>query len=898
MGASSPRSDSPELPPRYDPSGLERRLYEEWVDDGRFHVPAAEADDPYVIVIPPPNVTAALHMGHGLNNTIQDVLIRHERMRGRDALWVPGTDHAGIATQNVVERQLAEEGKTRFDLGREAFVARVWEWVGEYGGRIMEQLRVIGCSCDWERSRFTLDEGLSRAVREVFVRLYERDLVYRGRYIVNWCPRCGTTLSNEEAEHREHAGKLYRIRYSLADDPDRHVEVATTRPETMLGDTALAVHPEDDRYRDLVGREALLPLVGRRLPIVADEYVDPEFGSGVVKVTPAHDPNDFEIGRRHGLEAVDVMTGDARMSDAVPEPYRGLERFEARERVVADLERHGLLLGSTDHRHSVGRCYRCDTVVEPRLSLQWFVRMGPLAGPALDAYARGELRFHPEQYGKVYRNWMENIRDWPISRQLWWGHRIPVWYCRDEGCAEVVVAREDPTRCPSCGGDLERDSDVLDTWFSSWLWPFSTLGWPDDTADLRAFYPTNTLVTAPEILFFWVARMVMAGLEFMGELPFTDVLLNGTVRDHLGRRMSKSLGNGIDPLEVVDMYGADAMRFTLIRGAPLGTDLQLNPEDLEEAFRPGRNFANKIWNAARFALAHLRAADMEGDEDSRDLADRWIRSRFHRVVRDVAAAFDDFRLHEVAETTHAFVWGDFCDWYLEMAKRRLEGGDERERRDAGRTLSQVMLGWLSLLHPVMPFITEEIARRLPSRGPETSLVPGPWPEPPGEWIDEEAEAAIDALRELVGAVRTLRAEYRIDPGTQLEAVRLGSPSDALRRGLEAERGSLLRLAGTSRLERLDGAPSEPGASAVLRGGGEVFVPLRGVIDLDRERERIAEDARRAAGLLERTRARLGNRGFTENAPPEVVEREKEKLESLGAQLARLEDKLKSLGAAS
>jgi len=867
-------------------------MYREWVEAGLFHPSAASATKPYVIAIPPPNVTAALHMGHGLNNTIQDVLIRRRRMQGYDALWIPGTDHAGIATQNVVERQLLEEGKTRFDLGRDAFVTRVWEWVDEYGSRIVEQLRVIGCSCDWERTRFTLDEGLSRAVREVFVRLYERDLIYRGRYIINWCPRCGTALSNEEAEHRNHAGKLVWIRYSLEDSLDRTVEVATTRPETMLGDTALAVHPDDERYRDLIGRTAVLPLVGRALPIVGDAYVDPEFGSGVVKVTPAHDPNDFEIGRRHDLEALDVMTDEARMNDTVPEPYRGLDRFDARERVMADLERGGQLVRIEDHAHSVGHCYRCDTVVEPRLSNQWFVRMAPLARPALEAYTRGELRFHPQRYGKVYQNWMENIRDWVISRQLWWGHRIPVWYCRTEGCEEVVVSLEDPDCCPVCAGEIEQDTDVLDTWFSSWLWPFSTLGWPEDTEDLQAFYPTDTLVTAPEILFFWVARMVMAGLEFAGQLPFTDVLLNGTVRDHRGRRMSKSLGNGIDPIQVVDMYGADAMRFTLIRGAPLGTDLQLNDEDLEEAFRPGRNFANKIWNAARLALPHL-PREVTATTSPRGLADRWIRSRLARAARDIDAAFDSFRLHEAAEACHTFVWGDFCDWYLELAKRRLEDPEGPEYREAGATLAEVMEGWLSLLHPLMPFVTEAIARRMPGRGEKSTLVCGPWPAFPDDWIDDQAEMAVDAMRELVGAVRGLRAEVRVDPRTPL-VIRLGGAGEALRTALSSERASVLRLAGLSAIEPLEHTPDEPGTSAVLRFGGEVFLPLRDVIDLDAERDRIVGDTRRITGLLDGTRGKLANERFLEHAPEEVIQRERHKLASLEMQLGRLEDRLRSL----
>jgi len=886
-----PESPSNELAPRYDPTGLERPLYQRWVDAGLFHVDASDVERSYVIVMPPPNVTAVLHMGHGLNNTLQDVLIRRRRMQGYDTLWVPGTDHAGIATQNVVERQLAKDDQTRFDLGREGFVERMWAWVDEYGGQIVDQLREIGCSSDWDRTRFTLDEGLSGAVREVFVRLYEKDLIYRGRYIINWCPRCGTALSNEEAEHRDHNGKLYRIRYSVGDGES--VEVATTRPETMLGDTALAVHADDERYRHLIGGEAELPLIGRTLPIVGDEHVDPEFGSGVVKVTPAHDPNDFEIGRRHGLETLDVMTDEATMNDTVPEAYRGLDRFEARKRIVEDLEAGGYLVGVEDHAHSVGRCYRCDTIVEPRLSLQWFVRMAPLAEPALDAYKRGDLRFHPARYGKTYENWMENIRDWCISRQLWWGHRIPVWYCRAPDCGQVIVSRADPDECPGCGGEIEQDEDVLDTWFSSWLWPFSTLGWPEEDPDVGAFYPTDALVTAPEILFFWVARMVMAGCEFMGEIPFTDVLLNGTVRDHLGRRMSKSLGNGIDPLQVVEAYGADAMRFTLVRGSPLGTDLQLNNEDLEEAFRPGRNFSNKMWNAARFALPHVRPVEDEPLVAGDELADRWILSRLARVSREIDEAFESFRLHEVAEACHAFVWGDFCDWYLELSKRRLLAGGEAAEA-AGRTLTTAMRGWLALLHPIMPFITETIAERLPGPAGD-SLVLGPWPSLPDSWVDPEAEGAIDALRELVGTVRALRAEYHVEPGAKV-VLQLGAPSEALARALAAEEASVLSLAGLSGIEPLPTGATGAGAGAVLRFGGEVFVPLEGVIDLERERGRIEAEVERVTDYLQKTRGKLENPGFVDNAPDEVVERERAKVTSLEEQGAQLAKKLRSLSA--
>ena len=878
------------LSPRYDPSDLERRHYERWEEAGYFHPDAGGADDPYTIVIPPPNVTAELHMGHGLNNTIQDVLVRWRRMQGADALWVPGTDHAGIATQNVVERELAEEELARWDLGREAFVDRVWEWVDEYGARIIGQLKAIGASCDWDRTRFTLDEGLSRAVREVFVRLHEKGLIYRGNYIINWCPRCSTALSNEEVEHQEQEGRLWHVRYPLADG-DGHVTVATTRPETMLGDTGLAVHPEDERYGGLAGREAVLPLVGRRLPVVEDAFVDPEFGSGVVKVTPAHDPNDFEIGRRHGLETVDVMEDDATVSDAAPERFRGLDRFEAREAVVEELREDGLLEGVEDHVHAVGRCYRCDTVVEPRLSLQWFVKMEPLAEPALEAWREGELRFHPESYGHNYARWLEDIRDWCISRQLWWGHRIPVWYCLDEACdREEIVAREAPDACPDCGGEVEQDPDVLDTWFSSWLWPFSTLGWPEETGELEAFYPTDTLVTGPDILFFWVARMVMAGLEFLDELPFTDVVINGMVKDHMGRNMSKSLGNGIDPMEVVDRFGADALRYTLVSGSAMGADIRLNYQDLDEAFQVGRNFANKIWNAARFALEHLEARDLSTPpaDTELELADRWILSRFRGTAREVTDRLERFRLHDAAHAVYHFVWDEFCDWYLELAKPRLYGDrGEASRRAAAATLAHVMDGWLRLLHPLMPFITEELALRLPGTGDRETIMTGPWPEPPTGWEDPGAEASLERLQELVTTIRNLRSEYRVQAGTEVE-VRLGSVDDALRRALEAEEEGVRSLADVGRL-RTDGvADAEgPGARTVLRSGAELFLPLEGVIDLDRERERLRDEIERVEGLLEGSRRKLQNEDFLEKAPGEVVDREREKRSSLEEQLSRL-----------
>ncbi|MEO8227876.1 MAG: valine--tRNA ligase, partial [Gemmatimonadota bacterium] len=665
------------LAPQYDPSAIEAELYARWQADGVF-TPVRGGADPYVIMMPPPNVTAQLHMGHGLNNTVQDALVRFERMRGRNTLWLPGTDHAGIATQNVVERLLAREGTTRFDLGREAFVRRVWSYVDETGATILEQLKAIGASCDWTRTYFTLDENLSTAVREAFVRLYEKGLIYRGHYIINWCPRCLTALSNEEAEKEEVHGRLYHLRYPLA--AGGHIVVATTRPETMLGDTGVAVHPDDERYRELVGTDVLLPLVDRRIPIVADDAVDPTFGTGAVKMTPAHDPTDFEIGRRHGLPSMDIMTPEARIAETAPERFQGLDRFEARKRVIAEFETLGLLEKIEDHPHAVGHCYRCRTIVEPRLSDQWFVRMAPLAEPALAAYRDGRLRFIPERRGDEYVQWMEGIRDWCISRQLWWGHRIPVWYC-EGGCGTTSVSRTAIEACPSCGGAVRQDDDVLDTWFSSWLVPFSSLGWPDATPDLAEFYPGTTLVTAPEILFFWVARMVMAGCEFMGEIPFSTVYLHGTVRDTQHRKMSKSLGNGVDPLDVVARYGADALRYTILAGTAVGTDLILDPTDLDTAFAAGRNFANKLWNAGRFILSNLDGptrplAGLHPNvvrPEELTLADRWIIARCDAAVREVTEAYERFRLNDAAATVYRFIWSDLADWYIEQIKPRLYG---------------------------------------------------------------------------------------------------------------------------------------------------------------------------------------------------------------------------------
>ena len=875
------------LSPRFDPSAIESRLYAEWRERGYFHPPAGEGPEPYTIVIPPPNVTGVLHMGHALNNALQDVLIRCERMRGRRALYLPGTDHAGIATQNVVERELAAEGLSRQDLGRDKFLERVWAWKEKYGDEIYDQLMRLGVSCDWERARFTMDEGLSRAVREVFVRLYEEDLVYRGQYIINWCPRCGTALSDEEAEKQEQAGRLYTVRYPLSDGSG-HIQVATTRPETILGDTGIAVHPEDERYRALVGSTAILPLVGRELPIIADSFVDREFGTGAVKITPAHDPDDFLVGERHGLPRVNVLNPDAIMSDAAGR-FAGLDRFAAREAVLDALRAEGLLVAEEEIRHSVGRCYRCDTVVEPYLSDQWFVRMQPLAVPALAVLREGKLSITPARWEKVYAHWLENVRDWCISRQIWWGHRIPVWTCAD---GHVFAAREDPDRCPECGSTaLEQDPDVLDTWFSSWLWPFSTLGWPDETEDLATFYPTNTLVTASEILFFWVARMVMAGYFCTGECPFRDVVINGTVRDAQGRRMSKSLGNGIDPREVIDEYGADALRFTLVAAAPTGTDIHLAPED----FRIGRNFANTLWNAARYVLMNV-PADFEPvdiDVDALEPPDKWILHRLDAATEAVDRALASFRMNDAAQAIYEFLWHDYCDWYIEWSKPRLAA----PAGDAVRGVLLIALERsLRLLHPFMPFVTEELWRQLPAglRGHESVMI-APWPEPAG-WSYPAESASMELLQQVIGAARALRARYDVPP-TRRAPMTVAAEDPADRATLERFVDDVARLALASEARVVDSAPRGKGiAGEVVRGGVEVAVRLADLVDVERERERLAAEIAGVERLLASSRAKLADQRFVSRAPAEVVAREREKAADLERSLERLRELESSLEA--
>ncbi len=882
---------SVELPKSYDPSSFEDRIYKFWLEKGFFNSDPDESRKKFSIVIPPPNVTSVLHMGHGLNNTIQDALVRYKRMKGFNTLWVPGTDHAGIATQNVVERKLAKKGKTRFDLGREKFVEEVWKWKEEHGSRIIEQLKKIGASCDWRRERFTMDEGLSKAVRECFVQLYEAGLIYRGDYIINWCPRCGTALADDEVEHEEKEGKLWYIKYPMKDGND-YVIVATTRPETMLGDTAVAVNPNDERYKDLIGKTVILPLANREIPVIADDYVDPEFGTGIVKITPGHDPNDFEIGKRHNLPLINILNPDATLNDNVPEPYRGLDRFEARKKVVEDLEKQGLIEKVEKHIHSVGHCYRCHTVIEPYVSTQWFVKMKPLAEKAIQVAEEGKVRFFPENWKKVYLHWLNNVRDWCISRQIWWGHQIPAWYCDD--CGKVTVSREDPEKCQHCGSkNIRRDTDVLDTWFSSWLWPFSTLGWPNETEDLKYYYPTDALVTAPDILFFWVARMIMAGLFFMGKEPFRDVILHGRVLDEFGRKMSKSLGNGIDPIEVVKQYGADALRYTILAIAPLGNDLLLSMDK----FKIGSRFANKIWNATRFILMNIdeniEIPEVESVWNEMSLIDRWIVSLYNSTVEEITDHYERYQFDSVAKKLHEFIWGNFCDWYLELSKVDLQKGDEKTKRKTTAVLLYVLEGSLRLLHPIMPFITEELWQKLPNKKGESIMI-AEWPSQNPKLIDKTAEEKVKVLQEVVSAVRNIKGEMGIQPSARVN-LNLKPKEKWVEEVVKEYIEYVMKLGGIESVS-INSEYQKGKYDAVGIGKyTDIFVPLEGLIDFEKERAKARKELKKIEFELGKTKNRLSNDKFVNNAPPEVVERERRKEKEFEEKIAKLKKLLEVIG---
>ncbi len=886
-------SDESTLSTKYDPRPVEARLYAWWEERGFFRADPQARRAPFCVVIPPPNVTGALHMGHALNNTLQDILVRWRRMQGRNVLWMPGTDHAGIATQNVVERELARKGLKRHDLGRDEFVRRVWEWKDQYGSRIINQLKRLGASCDWERARFTMDEGLSRAVREAFVTLHERGLIYRGKRLINWCPRCATALADDEVEHEERDGHLWYIKYPFKDEPRLHVIVATTRPETMLGDTAVAVNPDDERYREFIGQKLLLPVVEREIPIIADEHVDPGFGTGAVKVTPAHDPNDFEMGRRHNLEQVIVMNENATMNAAAGD-YEGMDRYECREALVEELREKRLIEEVRPHRHAVGHCYRCRTVIEPYLSDQWFVSMRPLADAALALSARNGVRFHPDRWQRVYESWLENVRDWCISRQIWWGHRIPAWHCK--GCARITVARADPDHCAHCGSaDIRQDDDVLDTWFSSSLWPFSTLGWPEKTPMFRAFYPTSVLVTARDIIYFWVARMVMMGLQMPGRAPFDDVLIHGTILDAEGRRMSKSLGNGIDPIEVIDQYGADAMRFCLVMLTVEGQDVKLSADK----FEMGRNFANKIWNASRFALLNLAAG--KGEEGELALEDRWILSRLQGVVESVTQALEAFQLNEAVRTLYDFIWKEFCDWYLEAVKPRLAGGGPCVAR---KVLAHVLDAALRLAHPVMPFVTEEIWQRLRSRVAEgdldwpgaafpESLMIAPWPVLEPARRDAAAEETFGRMQDIIRAVRNIRSKLGVAERKPL-AVAVSVEDESIAAQLRAHERLLCELGFIERAEIGVALPRPAAAATDVVGPIQVFVPLTGLLDMDAERARLQKRIGEVESYVEGLLKKLANANFLNRAPADVVARERARCAELEAEIAKLRRSLAEL----
>ncbi len=879
-----------DIPKVYQPQEVESRWYQDWLEHGYFNADVNPERTPYTIVIPPPNVTSALHIGHAFNNTIQDVLIRFHRKLGYETLWLPGTDHAGIATQNVVEKELRKEGLTRHDLGREEFIKRVWEWKEKNGSTIIRQLKMMGCSCDWRRERFTRDEPYTRAVQEVFIRLFEKGLIYRGKYIINWCPRCGTALSDEEVIYKETEGKLWHIRYPIKDSK-KYLVVATTRPETMLGDTAVMVHPDDKRYKKYIGKTVVLPLMNREIPVIADLHVDPKFGTGVVKVTPAHDPNDFLVGERHHLPQINIMNEDATLNENAGE-FAGLDRFAARKKVVAALEQLNLLEKIESHPHSVGHCQRCDTVIEPYLSTQWFVRMKELAKPALEAVVNHDIQLHPEErWIKTYVHWMENIRDWCISRQLWWGHRIPVYYCDD--CGEIMAAQQAPDACRKCGSNrLHQDPDVLDTWFSSWLWPFATLGWPEKTPDLDYFYPTDTLVTGPDILFFWVARMIIAGYEFMGEKPFKDVYLNGIVRDAQGRKMSKSLGNGIDPLVIIEKYSADALRATLVMLSSEGQDINL----AESHFEIGRNFSNKIWNAYRFLGLNIdQPADNYPDyREHFELADRWILSRLNHTIRSATENLQNFHINDAFNAVYHFFWDEFCDWYLELIKPRLTDPAETvEKATARAVATHVMKSCMNLLHPFIPFITEEIWQHL-KNPEEESIVISPWSRFNAEYIDDAVETEMQFIQNVISSVRTVRSEMNIPPSKKATLL-YRTPNGKYEELLKNYAPYTQRLARVETIEKLQDEEQLKTTASIVIDHAELFIPLAELIDVEVERKRLEKEIARLTGQIVSLQKKLSNEDFLHKAPPQVVEQSQEKLRSFTEKRDKLKENLARLG---
>jgi len=866
-----------ELAKVYDSKEVEDRIYKSWLNGRYFHARCEKDKDTFTIVIPPPNITGQLHMGHALDNTLQDILIRFKRMQGYDTLWLPGTDHASIATEAKIVEAMRKEGITKDDIGRDGFLERAWKWKEQYGGRIIEQLKKMGSSCDWERERFTLDEGCSNAVKEVFVKLYEKGLIYRGERIINWCPKCLTSISDAEVEYEEQAGHFWHLRYPFVDGSG-YLELATTRPETLLGDTAVAVNPNDERYKNLIGKMLDLPLVHRQIPVVADEYVEMDFGTGVVKITPAHDPNDFEVGLRHNLPVINVMTDDAKITDEYPK-YAGMDRYEARKAIVADLEAEGALVKIEDYSHNVGTCYRCSTTVEPRVSKQWFVKMKPLATPAIDAVKNGETKFVPQRFEKVYFHWLENIRDWCISRQLWWGHRIPAWYCAD--CGEITVSKIEPTACEHCGSkNIEQDPDTLDTWFSSALWPFSTLGWPDETEDLKHYYPTNTLVTGYDIIPFWVMRMMFSGIEQTGQVPFDTVLIHGLVRDSQGRKMSKSLGNGVDPLEVIDTYGADALRFSLATGNSPGNDMRYIPERVEAS----RNFANKLWNAARFVLMNLKSDEQLPLPTNPALEDKWILSKYNNLVREVTDNLEKYELGLAIQKLYDFIWDVYCDWYIEISKARLNGADEVAANNTRAVLTFVMDGMLKLLHPFMPFITEEIWQSIPHSG--ESIMVSDWPKYSEELNFEKEETEFEKIMSAIKAIRNRRAEMNVPPSRKASVTIETESAGTFINGSDF----ICRLAYATDVSVVSAA-TESDAVCIITESAKIYLPLSELVDFSAELERLQKELQKANVDKDFFEKKLNNPNFVAKAPEALVKTQREQLSKVLEKISMIESSI-------